>query len=907
MSYDPQLTAETAADWQAHTAAIAAFLIDVWGQDNHGHVFVFPQAEDAEPEFRKHGWKWPMADPDALVERVRELMPEDRWGRAGLHFAPAVLPGRTRARAAEPVNQVFGMDLDAADPAEFPEALRPEWAWETSPGNWTGVWRYTGDDADTRLVPLAMRTAWGTDKGGHGRAHTQRVPGSWNVKRRHRDEESGTYPLVRLSTAEESRTWAGPVRDTADLLSALEEAYPAVIAGLSAAGVAGDRAVTPADMQHALAVVSEDEELTPTIERMLTNPDGDADPSSVRYRAVAEMTAQAWSLRQIVDAVSPSWLASSKSEQQIVDDVARIAAKRAERELSLSTQLRRKSGLTDDAPDATPEEAFGILCQGLRSKKDSTYIGAYLALAEDGGETWLAKSLPDDFDPLETARQMWLPEVHRRREREERREKREAAEAEKSARTWWLPDDAVLLDREGDGGVFLAEGELVFSSGGKIDRRFFPGEIAMCEEAVRVQDGREVVISRMAQVTREGLGTVYVPLVDDPRDPSFCGASLAGDAVFLPRTGDMQRVIRAARKLGQMRGTHRRIVVPAVYGTHQGASGAEIHIGARVVTAQGVWTTPDDLHIAAARNLTPADPDPQAATRFLALLLDAFEQHGAEYVAPIVGATLAGPVLESRGPWYLFGPRETGKTYLPRAFGVGLLSSTMVWGAGGAEVTVNASRTHGSTPKAIGTLAARLAGLPMTIDEAGAGHADEVAATSDLVHKVFDQAERYVSTPSGELETRTEPPRATAFISSNFGLVDIAASRAVVIDMARTLPGDKARFESTEAVRVKTSATAAYLVWLAGLMDARGGVDAARAEASQTHRDFLAQLPATGGGRHRDIAAHALVGIHYLAAFFLAHGAQEEAVQRLREESWAGVTAVLAAQADTMEDRKSVV
>src|SRR5699024_8050917 len=234
--------------------------------------------------------------------------------------------------------------------------------------------------------------------------------------------------------------------------------------------------------------------------------------------------------------------------------------------------------------------------------------------------------------------------VAERQEKAAKKAAREKRDARREALTPYLPDDAEPLVAEGTGGVYLVSGQTVFAQGGVIQRTLYPGEIALCEEVYREKEGREVLVSRTVEVVRED-GTRRGPLVTDPRDPSYAGTDLYGDAVFCPRPGDMDRVVLAARALGKVRGLYRRIVIPHQYGMHDTGAGAMFYAGTRVLAADGWADTPEDAHPTVAAQYTPADPDPAQAGPLLDLLLRAYDEHGAHYVAPLAGATYAAAVL----------------------------------------------------------------------------------------------------------------------------------------------------------------------------------------------------------------------------------------------------------------------
>src|SRR5699024_5715207 len=177
-------------------------------------------------------------------------------------------------------------------------------------------------------VPRLLRMALGTDPGGVGLGHTQRLPGTWNVKAEHRRED-GTYPEVTL-TDDEDRLWAGERRTVAALRAAVEEHYPAALEVAAAGGLAGDRRIAKADLDAALAAEVEFDPV-PRPLRLLLEPAADEDVSRARYQFIVAALEAALPLRQIVEAVAGSALASTKTAEQIEDDLARIAGKKSGR------------------------------------------------------------------------------------------------------------------------------------------------------------------------------------------------------------------------------------------------------------------------------------------------------------------------------------------------------------------------------------------------------------------------------------------------------------------------------------------------------------------------------------------------------------------------------------------------
>ena len=79
---------------------------------------------------------------------------------------------------------VLFADLDAVHPSDI--AIRPNVAWETSPGSYQAVWSLDKpiNDYDTWAdLNKRMTVSTGADPGGWAGSKVLRVPGSWNYKR----------------------------------------------------------------------------------------------------------------------------------------------------------------------------------------------------------------------------------------------------------------------------------------------------------------------------------------------------------------------------------------------------------------------------------------------------------------------------------------------------------------------------------------------------------------------------------------------------------------------------------------------------------------------------------------------------------------------------------------------------
>jgi hypothetical protein len=193
-------------------------LSKIWGRGRDGYVFL-PWIVAGDERRRWHegpAYAWP-ADRDRVLTTLRAHALDD------LYFAPAIFNGTERREDLVDIEGTLWADLDEADPQEFPEALKPTHAWETSPGRYQAIWEMTSPRHGASWPGKEnqrLSHAVGADPSGWDSTQLLRVPGGVNNKAHHIKNNGGVAPRGQLVwTNREIHDW-----DAFDALPQVETA-----------------------------------------------------------------------------------------------------------------------------------------------------------------------------------------------------------------------------------------------------------------------------------------------------------------------------------------------------------------------------------------------------------------------------------------------------------------------------------------------------------------------------------------------------------------------------------------------------------------------------------------------------------------------------------------------------------
>lgn len=157
----------------------------IWTRPDTGYVFMpfIPKNMAATKVQRDKGWTEVKAFDLKDWGRIREHIEAHREDE--LYFTPMVFsrPVR-RSQYAKQTSRLWA-DLDEADPREIDNLLRPQVAWETSPGRYDAVWflnRPRPETTERGGENHRLTIAVGADPSGWDTTQLLRVPGSANNK-----------------------------------------------------------------------------------------------------------------------------------------------------------------------------------------------------------------------------------------------------------------------------------------------------------------------------------------------------------------------------------------------------------------------------------------------------------------------------------------------------------------------------------------------------------------------------------------------------------------------------------------------------------------------------------------------------------------------------------------------------
>lgn len=883
--------------------------------EDTGFITLAPQpiGSDKPQYHRQQVISWPPATPGEVKDALRQLQapkePLGSWHGVMVVFDKA---GRKRSDGVSNA-RTLGADLDEVDPAALPEWARPDLAWETSPGSWAAQWRFieAGEKLVTRQAPRVLAAAFDIDTAGMGVGHMLRLPGGVNVKNKHQRDD-GSYPEI-VWCEDENRLYQGEPRDLDAFLDRIIEEYPEALDSLAASGVVGEVSMPLGDLDQYLAAEVEDVELSAETLSYLDCPSGDR--SQDRSRFITAAIEDAASIRQIWATMKDAPVCdysektdNLKGEQDLRVDLARVIGKAATR-YALTTQMKTQAGLGEKEASASPDPvtALEVLCAKLAKTKFAKYAAVMHILAEHP-DSWLAQNLPDDVDALEVSRREHLAAVEARRAAELR--KAEAAQKKKKAEKTEqvklkhcppLAEDAELLVSDDKGAVYINNGEMVMSDGVLVQRVIYPGVIqATYQWETESADGSRKG-DLLAAVTTADEHWEDQRISLDTRSPHYIGKTMHMDTPLLPNRGDDVRLFNAVRRLGKLRGTLRTFSIPETTGLHETPQGTCFWAGAAQITASGLLRVPA-VTVASElqRAYTPEDPDPQQAAATVDLITKAMRYRGAQVVAPLVGGTYGVVIARAPGAVMLLGGKEQRKTAIIRAMGTGLVSPAFFLRSR-TEVTANVKLGGGTSPKAAAKIAGIFEGLPVSLDEAGAGFPNAGKAVSDLVHDVTDSHLRNVLTTGGDLVARSASATAFVAIASNFAPDDaVAASRCITIPVSGGMLTEHiAELELPSARAAKSAAWSAFVQYICALADQLGGVDALQEWGMRRTAELWTMLKEavhTATDRQTDILAHAAFGLEVFTTWARDNGAGEEATATMWRMGWAGLVQALELQ-----------
>lgn len=151
------------------------FLQEVWGPQSKQEVY-FCLSTKKGTKWKDHFFKHPFED------RVKKFLRKHDSKQYNIYFCPTALKKPRRVKGAVVKTNLLWADLDEVNPREI--ALRPQVAWQSSPGRYACLWYLNKKIKTSKTEDINQRLSYaiGADKGGWDLSQVLRLPGTHNLK-----------------------------------------------------------------------------------------------------------------------------------------------------------------------------------------------------------------------------------------------------------------------------------------------------------------------------------------------------------------------------------------------------------------------------------------------------------------------------------------------------------------------------------------------------------------------------------------------------------------------------------------------------------------------------------------------------------------------------------------------------